>query len=75
MAKRIPPRQHLRRTKRFARRTARWHGHSLGHWCDTSPLRREAQCEKCGAVAFIEGDPAKLHNELELIGDALFTAL
>jgi hypothetical protein len=71
MAKRIPPRQHLRRTMRFARRAARWHGHALGPWRGTSPLRRAAECEKCGAVAFIAGDPAKLHSELELIGDAL----
>jgi len=76
---RTPPRQHLRRLMRFARRTARWHGHSLGPWRQQqgSPFwRREAECKKCGAIAFIESevDPAKFLGDAELIGDALSEA-
>jgi hypothetical protein len=76
MTKSMPPRQHLRRVMRFARRTARQHGHSLGPWCErqASPFwRREAECQKCGAIAFIESevDPTKFPGEPELIGDAL----
>ena len=77
MVKRFPPRQQLRRLQRFARRTARYHGHALGPWREASPFwRREAQCTKCDAVAFIssEVDPAKSSGDVQLIGDALTVA-
>lgn len=61
---------------RFAKRTARWPGHSLGPWRERQALpfwRRETECKKCGAIAFIESeiDPRKFPSEPELIGDAL----
>jgi hypothetical protein len=66
MGKHATPRQHLRSTMRFARRTARWHGHALGPWRQASPRRHESECQKCGAVAFIETD---FPGDAELIGD------